>query len=167
MTPTNTVHNRPFNSPIETGLRALFILDATIPQKHDLQRLIFYDYLLVHSADPEGGPPSLHAAVPHRSGEWLVRRNLLTIGLDLMFAKELLARIYEPSGVLYGASEFTHPFLEHLQSPYAKRLRQSAGWVAGHFQSYSDERLNSYMNDHLGRWGAEFNRESVLRRVTL
>jgi hypothetical protein len=167
MTPADITHHRPFNSPIETGLRALFVLDVTAPEKSDLQRLIVYDYLLVHSADPEGGPPSLHAAVPHRSAEWMVRRELLTSGLDLMFTKELLDKSFGKSGIQYAASELTHPFLGHLQSPYANRLRDLASWVSASFRSYSDEDLLQYMIKHLGRWGAEFNRESVLRRVNL
>jgi len=160
------VNSRPFNSPLETGLRALFVLNAVAPEKSDLQRLIFYDYLVVHSADPEG-PPSLHAAVPHRSGEWLVRRELLALGLDLMFSKELLVKSYEPAGVFYSASELTAPFLQHLQSAYSMRLSQLAQWVGKQFQTYTDAQLSSYMNEHLGRWGAEFNRESILRRVAI
>ena len=158
-------HFRPFNSPLETGLRALFLLDATAPEKSDLQRLIFYDYLLVHSADPEGGPPSLHAPVPPRSGESEVRRELLVHGLNLMFAKELVDKHYGSSGLLFGISELTRPFLGYLQSPYALRLRELSRWVASHFGAYSDTALRQYMIQHLGRWGAEFNRESVLRRA--
>jgi len=158
------LRGRPFNTPIETGLRALYLLSVSAPTKIDLQRLIFYDYLLVHSSDPEG-PPSLHPAIPHRSGELLVRRQLLSLGLDLMFSKELLIKSFEPTGVFYSASELTDPFLTHLGSPYSQRLRQLAQWVNEAFRTYSDSELSTYMNQHLGRWGAEFTRESVLRRV--
>jgi hypothetical protein len=163
--PTREPTRRPFNSPLENGLRSLFLLDATAPRKSDLQRLIFYDYLLVHSADPEGGPPSLHAAVPYRSGEWMVRRRLVSSGLDLMFAKELVEKTYESSGVMFGISELTQPFILHLKSPYSIKLRELADWVSKHFGSYSDEELRQYMIRHLGRWGAEFSRDSILRRV--
>lgn len=155
---------RPFNTSLETGLRALYVLSAAHPGKFDLQRLIYYDYLLVHSADPEG-PPSLHPAVPHRSGEMLVRRQLLTLGLDLMFSKELVVKTFNPSGIVFSASELTDPFLAHLNSPYARRLKQLAEWVHATFKTYADAELSKFMNQHLGRWGAEFNRESVLRRI--
>lgn len=167
MNPSTQLLPRPFNTPLETGLRALFILDAIAPAKSDLQRLVYYDYFLVHSADPDGGPPSLHAAVPHRSGEWMVRRELLLMGLNLMFAKELIEKAYVPTGILFTSSDLTSPFLKHLNSPYAGQLRSLATWVSTTFQPYSDERLSSYMIEHLGRWGAEFNRESILRRVRI
>ncbi len=155
---------RPFNTPLETGLRGLYLLSAAGPGGFDLQRLIYYDYLLVHSADPEG-PSSLHAAVPHRSGEMLVRRQLLTLGLDLMFSKELVVKTFDASGIVFSASELTDPFLAHLNSPYAQRLKQLAEWVHATFKAYADAELSKFMNQHLGRWGAEFNRESVLRRI--
>ena len=40
-----------FNNPIETGLRSLIILNAAYPKPLDLQQLIYYDYLTVHTGD--------------------------------------------------------------------------------------------------------------------
>jgi hypothetical protein len=147
---------RPFNTPFEAGLRALFILQAISPTRADLQRLVFYDYLLVHSGDPGGGPPSIHAAVPHRSGEWMVKRQLIAAGLDLMFAKELIEKTFGLAGILYGASELTAPFLGYLQSDYAETVRVSASWLAERFGALSDADLASYMVANLGHWGAAF-----------
>lgn len=45
----------PFNSPLETGVRALSILEAAHPEACDLHRLVELDYLVVHSGDA-GGP---------------------------------------------------------------------------------------------------------------
>jgi hypothetical protein len=157
-------HRRPFNTPLEIGLRALFVLDAIAPIGSDLQRLVFYDYLLVHSGDPDGGPPSLHAAVPHRSGEWMVRRELLAAGLNLMFSKELVEKSFQPEGMFFTSTELTKPFLTYLTSPYAEKVRVSAAWLSGRFGSYSDRDLLDYMIQHLGRWGAEFYREAKLLR---
>jgi hypothetical protein len=158
---------RPFNSPLESGLRVLFILDAVGPDRCDVQRLLFYDYLLVHSGDVPAGPPSLHAAVPHRSGEWMVRRQLIASGVELMFAKELLDKTFSTAGITFGTSELTKPFLNHLASPYSSRLRELASWMSITFRSYTDDALRHFMSEHLGRWGAEFKQESVLRSIRL
>ena len=40
-----------FNNPIESALRSLVLLVEHYPNSLDLQRLIYLDYLLVHSAD--------------------------------------------------------------------------------------------------------------------
>lgn len=159
--------NRPFNTSLESGLRSLFILDAIAPNFRDLQRLIYYDYLIVHSSDVPDGPTSLHPAIPHRSGEWLVRRELVQEGLNLMFSKELIIKNFNPGGISYSASELTSPFLKYFTSTYSTKLKERATWIRARFEKQSDDELKIFMSLHLGRWGAEFKHESIIRGVLL
>ncbi len=158
---------RPFNTPIESGLRLLFALDQAPGRAFDLQRLVSYDYLLVHSGDVEGGPTSLHPAVPYRGSELLVKRELVRAGLDAMFAKELLEKRFEPSGICYTATALTSAFLRLLVSPYASSLRTRAEWLATRFSDYSDAELDKYMTANIGRWGAEFERLTIIKELEL
>jgi hypothetical protein len=151
-----------FNTPIESGLRALFVLAAVRPHACDLQRLVIYDYLLVHSEDVPSGPPSLHPATPLRSGELLVRRNLVGHGLQLMIRKGLVQKSFEPQGILYAATHYADPILEYFQSTYAVRCGVISRWIATRFQPLSDDELREFIRENLGRWGAEFTRESWL-----
>src|ERR1035437_8326110 len=80
-----------FNSPIETGMRALILLAESYPAQIDLQRLLEYDYIMVHTGDVDG-PPSIHLALLLRSGELLVRRQLIERGLMLMISRGLVSR---------------------------------------------------------------------------
>jgi len=50
---------RLFNTPIEFGLRSLFILNCMAPKSSDLQRLIYYDYLILHTSDIDQQQASL------------------------------------------------------------------------------------------------------------
>src|SRR5258708_5507324 len=86
-----------FNTPVESGLRSLFVLEAVRPSGCDLQRLIIYDYFLVHSADVPSGPASLHPATPMRSGELLVRRKLIEAGLNVLMRKGLVEKSFTPT----------------------------------------------------------------------
>lgn len=158
---------RPFNTPIEAGLRLLFVLDEAKDQTFDLQRLVSYDYLLVHSGDVEGGPASLHPAVPFRGGELLVKRELVRAGLDAMFAKELLEKKFESTGVCYRATALTGAFLKLLVSIYASSLRARATWVVSRFASYTDDILEKYMTENVGRWGAEFDHLAAIKELEL
>ncbi|HQR65781.1 MAG TPA: threonine transporter [Thermoanaerobaculia bacterium] len=142
------------------------MLQALKPTEADLQRLVYFDYLCLHTGDA-GGPPSLHPALPQRSGEWLVRRVMLSRGVDLLFAKELLEKQAGTSGITYRATELTEAFLGHLSSSYAKELLERANWVALKFGRYEDEELASYMRAHVREWGAEFARESLFVTVRL
>lgn len=145
----------PFNSPLETGVRALAILAASFPRAHDLHRLVQYDYLTVHSADADG-PPSLHAALPLRSGELLVRRGLVERGLQLMTSRELIRREANQEGILYGAEERAGPFLDSLRSQYMLDLRERAAWVVRRFDEFSAEGLDALTKRLFQAWTTEF-----------
>lgn len=145
-----------FNNPIETGLRVLAILNAAYPQKIDLQQLIYYDYLTIHSGDIENGPSSLHPPVPNRSGEILVRRKIIEEGIELFVKKRLIDRVFSEKGIVYRMSENANMFIDMLEELYTKRLFERAVWVIDNFINFSDEDMGSYMKNNLDKWGGEF-----------
>lgn len=152
----------PFNSSVECGLRSLIILEHAFPLEYDLQRLVFYDYLLVHSKDA-GGPESIHPATPHRSGEVLVKRKMLEQGLFLMISRNLIRREYDKTGIVFVATDEATPFIDSLSSKYVGMLKQSAEWVIGTFNEYSDKDLEEFFYKNLDRWGGEFEKEALLK----
>lgn len=145
----------------------LFVLNACRPTKVDLQRLITYDYLIVHSGDVAGSPESLHPAVPFRGTEWLVKRDLVRSGLDLMIARELVDKRLETEGIYYVGSGMTGSFVSLLHTSYASDLKLRADWVAQRFGALSDLELERYMTENVGRWGAEFDRLAALQDLEL
>jgi hypothetical protein len=153
-----------FNSPLEAGLRCLAILTAGYPNNYDLSRLVFYDYMLVHSGDIAGGPESLHPATPHRSGEILIRRPVLESGLNLFLSKGLINVIYNQDGILYSATELSSPFLDSLSSEYVSKLKNNAYWLVDSFDIFDIQSIQEMINRNIGNWGGEFISESIVRR---
>jgi hypothetical protein len=145
----------PFNTPLETGFRSVAVLAAAYPLALDLQRLLLFDYLVVHSADA-GGPPSLHPATPLRNGELLVRRALVESGLLLMVSRRLLERVAGDAGIAYRATDEATPFLDRLRAPYAMELKSRACWVADGFAALPDDELRRFVDLNFGRWTREF-----------
>ena len=160
MSKSSGVH--PFNSPLECGLRSLIILEHAFPLGYDLQRLVFYDYLLVHSGDASG-PESIHPATPHRSGEVLVKRQIIEQGLLLMMSRDLVNREYNAAGIIYQASENATTFLDSLRSRYVRLLKERAAWVVNKFNELGDQELEAFFYKNLDRWGGEFEREAILK----
>lgn len=152
----------PFNGPIEIGLRALTILNDAFPDAYSLQRLIVFDYLIVHSDDIPGGPTGLHPKTPHRGGELLVRRSVLQEGLLLYQSRGLVERVFDRAGVFFRATERSAAFLDVLRSEYAVALRERASWLATSYSGFPEHELDQLVRDHLGQWGAEFEFASVL-----
>lgn len=146
----------PFNSALESGLRALCVLYEAYPEAYDSQRLIFYDYLVVHSGDAEDGPESLHPDTPFRSNEWLVRRQLVDQGLRLLVERGLVQPSMTVNGILYSASESAGAFVACLNQKYTTHLRERARWVVETFATTTEPELIQYFDSNLDRWGAEF-----------
>lgn len=151
-----------FNTPFELGLRALGILLEGYPKSIDLNRMLIYDYLIIHSGDIKDGPLSLHPSTPHRSSGIIIRRKILQEGLSLMYSKSLLDIVYDKSGITYKASSLTKPFLELFDSTYLDKLKANAQWVIINFANMKDDQLNAFINSHLIVWGGEFEDEFLI-----
>ncbi|OQP60358.1 threonine transporter [Niastella vici] len=145
-----------FNSPLESGLRLVGLLTKAYPITYDIQRLVILDYFVVHTGDL-GGPESLHAALPMRSKELLVRRKLIESGLLLMMSRNLIERIVSPEGISYAAGEMSETFLNALTSPYLQRLLERAQWVVDNFGIMNDELLKSTTRKFFDDWVEEFH----------
>src|SRR5687768_2873585 len=144
-----------FNSPLEAGIRAVAVLGAAHPRSFDLQRLIAFDYLLVHTGDV-GGPESLHPPAPLQSAEILVRRGLVERALGLMMTRHLIERDAAPDGIRYRAGENAAPYLAALESDYLKALKMRATWLIGKFGDYEELQFRRVMSGFFDRWVEEF-----------
>ncbi len=145
----------PFNTPLETGVRSLTLLEAVFPFAIDLQRLVDFDYLVVHSGDA-GGPQSLHVPLPLRTGEMLVRRGIIESGLLLMMSRGLVRRIPSSTGIQYQASDAANPFLGALSSSYITKLKERAAWVAERFRDTTNEELREITRHFFEDWTTQF-----------
>jgi hypothetical protein len=144
-----------FNSPLEAGVRTVCVLVPAHPRAFDVQRLVAFDYLVVHSGDM-GGPESLHPQLPNRSAELLVRRKLVERGLHLMQHRGLVERQVDATGIRYRADELAATFLGSLTAPYLRALEERGAWVAESFGEMNDETLRHTMARVFGRWIEEF-----------
>jgi len=159
---TSRSHPTLFNSPLETGIRSLAILVAAHPAAFDLERLIEMDYLVVHSGDANG-PESLHAALPMRAGELLVRRGLIEKGLLLMTSRNLIQRIPAEDGFNYVAGEAAAPFLASLTSIYSQRLKERAQWAVERFTNMTTSEIRQITHRLFDSWTSQFQTIDGLR----
>lgn len=131
------------------------ILVAAHPAPFDLERLVEMDYLVVHSGDANG-PESLHAALPMRAGELLVRRGLIEKGLLLMASRNLVQRIPAEDGFNYVAGDAAAPFLASLTSTYSQRLKDRAQWVVERFADMATSEIRQITHRLFENWSSQF-----------
>jgi len=144
-----------FNNPVESALRSLVLLVESYPATLDLQKLVYLDYLLVHSADADG-PQSLHPPTPQRDGEMAVRRDLIEQGLHLLLVRGLTERRPTNDGFEYTAAEAAGGLIASLETEYSRMLLARAVWVVENFSRRDIKALNAFFNERIGRWGQEF-----------
>jgi hypothetical protein len=144
-----------FNSALETGVRAVVVLDAMFPRGFDIAHLTWCDHLVVHTGDI-GGPESLHPDIPQRTGELLVRRRLVEDGVNLMRRLHMIDADIGASGIQYRASDEASAFVEALRTEYAKTLKERAVWLAHYLARMSDDDLAALITARIGRWAVEF-----------
>lgn len=147
-----------FNGSLETGVRAVVVLDAAYPRSFDLARLTWCDHLVVHTADI-GGPPSLHPDIPQRTGELLVRRRLVEEGVNLMRRLHMIDANVCPHGIVFEAAEEASAFVDTLRSGYARQLKLRAAWLVHYLAEMSDDAMATLIADRIGRWAVEFQGE--------
>lgn len=144
-----------FNSPLEAGIRSVGALAAAYPKTFDLERLIAFDHLVVHTGDV-GGPASLHARLPHRSSEILVRRRLVEKGLLIMISRGLVERHASDKGIEYGAGELAETFLSSLTTHYLKELVDRGAWVISRFGEMTESDFKLEMIQVFEQWTEQF-----------
>lgn len=153
----------PFNSTLETGIRALVLLEALHPRRCDLLEMTWLDYLVVHTGDLDGQdvPASLHPDLPNSTGELLVRRQLIERSLRMMQQVHLVEVFETEAGIEFCASEDAPSYLDLLQAPYSLELKQRARWIADRFAGLETAEMRALIEGLIGRWTAEFRADET------
>ncbi|QEE49112.1 hypothetical protein FUA48_05810 [Flavobacterium alkalisoli] len=159
---TNTV----FNSPLEFALRCLCILDNSKTQGIDLERLVYYDYLILNTGDFTD-LPSIHTPLPFRGAQVFVKREFIKEGLKILISKQLIELKFEEQGIRYYKTHLTNPFLQFINCDYYFKLKERIELVSNYFKNYTDEQLTNYINENLEKWGGEFVKESLFRNTSI
>ena len=147
-----------FNSPLETGVRAVILLNVAHPRAFDLKELTWLDHLVVHTGDIDG-PESLHPNVSHRDGELLVRRTLVEDGINLMRRLHMVEAKYGAAGIEYAATDEAALLVTLIRSGYGRALKERAEWLVSFLTERGEDRLHDVITRKIGRWTVEFQSE--------
>lgn len=147
--------NEIFNTPFELGVRMVYLLLALYPRKVDLQRLIYFDYAAIYSADLDG-PKSLHTPVPLRGGEYASRRGVIEEGLYLMSSRSFVDVEAGTNGITYHLGENGPSLIGLIGGYYSKELSRRCKWVAEALGDKTDKELEQMFGARGVLWGAEF-----------
>jgi hypothetical protein len=152
-----------FNTPLEVGLRMLYVLNTFKSIEIDMNTLVIFDYLLLNSNDFPQGPKSIHPSIPHRSTQMIIKPPILREGLNLMISKDLIDISFTDEGIKYKANELTGKIIELLDNTYSKQLLEISFWIKKQFGNYDFKKLDLFVKNNIPNWGSEFIYESLIR----
>lgn len=155
-----------YNTYYEIGVRVLLLLNFT-SGPIDLQRIIYYDYLMLHYGDIDEDYKSVHPANPFHTTELYIRRELIQSALDLICKKGLTNIIFSNNGFLYDISSLGRNFIKCFESDYFAKLIKYAQLVTNRFDNFSVNDLNEFISINVGKWKDEFENEILFRRDRL
>lgn len=145
-----------FNSTLEAGIRAVIILESLRPETADLSEMVLFDHVVVHTADL-GGPPSLHADLPGRKGELLVRRRLVEASLQLMQRCHLIEQASIDDGFVWRATDDAASYVELLETAYSVRLKVCAAWLGREIRTHTKAGFKVLVRQNFGDWSEAFS----------
>lgn len=131
-----------FNTVSEVGLRIMFLLEVLKPEKVDLDRLNYLDYLMLYMNDEKIQMNSLHPEYPMMLIELFAKKELLKSSLLYVGSKSLISIECSANGIIYSANSNTSWFLDSLMDDeYAKELIKRAKIIKEKFNFYKNSEL--------------------------
>lgn len=131
------------NKNIEQGIIVLIILKEFKDEQIDLDRLVYLEYLLLHSKD-SGGPESILPESPFRNIEYSIKKEAISNSLKYLCKKDLICVQYNENGIFYHSNLLTELFLESFKSEMYNELVKTAIWAKSTFGTYKTEDFKNY-----------------------
>lgn len=152
-----------FNTPLELGLRTLFIMTRFYPENLSIESIIYLDYFAIHSSDIKEGPKSLHPKYPFRSSELVVKREILQKSMAFLVSKELVEIKLTNEGIYYASTDIGRHLISLFESNYSKQLVSVCDWLYERFSNLTEEDMAQIVSINIEKWGGEFSNESKFR----
>ncbi|MCX5121189.1 hypothetical protein OG992_28830 [Micromonospora sp. NBC_00362] len=150
----------PLNSPLEVGLRVVFLLSSAFPLSFDLDALAQLDHALLHTGQNDG-PASIHPELPGSIGELAIKRDLVKSGIDAMMRAGLVVAKPTNAGFAFQASENAPPFVSVLSSRYAESLRARADWVIDQLPRQDEASKEPQLRALVNHWISGARRQAM------
>jgi hypothetical protein len=150
-----------FNGVLETGMRALVLLNTFRSFDLDREELGLLDYFVVHTSQA-GGPPDIHPTGPSSFNEYHVRRRRIDEGIQLLRRVRLIDVLADPErGIVFRAGDDAPAFVDLLSAPYNRELIERSEWLRRMCDNDADFLVG--LRDRIERWSIEFQEREMPR----
>lgn len=139
--------NELFNTPFETGLRAMLILYSTTSRGMTIDRIVAYDFMTIYGGDLGVVENNLHGINHFSFSEFSSKRAICYDGVKSFVLEGLIAVIQNKRGFLYSLSPAGKKYIEELKSNYKTQYLEILNNVQAKFDKVSDTDLINEINN--------------------
>ncbi|HBC3369550.1 TPA: hypothetical protein KDX64_002939 [Vibrio vulnificus] len=143
-----------FNTPMEIGMRMVYLLLELYPRKYDVFYLTYLDYAISYSGDLHG-PSSLHTPVSKRGGAFLNNSDIVRQSLNKMSQFDFVEISTTDDGIYYSAGENARAVVSSIKTEYSFLLQERCNWVASFVKDKSYEDIRRLFETEGRFWGYE------------
>ena len=135
-----------FNTPFETGLRAMLILSIIKSKGVTLDRIFAYDFMTIYGKDFELSDWNIHGDSSYNFSELSSKRSLCSKGIKMFVLEGLITVNLTAGGFLYKLTASGCKYIRTLESDYKDQYLDIAKTVHKRYERKSDSAILKEIN---------------------
>lgn len=135
-----------FNTPFETGLRAMLTLYLSDKNGVTIDRISSYDFMTIYAYDLGISDHNLHGINHFNFSELSSKRKICSEGVKQFVLEGLIAVNRNAKGFLYYLTPSGRHFIESLESNYKTQYLEILNKVQMKYDKISDDELVKIIN---------------------
>lgn len=139
--------NKLFNTPFETGLRAMLILAATKSQGMTIDRITAYDFMTQYGSDFGISEHNLHGINHFNFSELTTKRSLCSDGVKSFVLDGLISVKRGKNGFSYSLTSSGKKYVGRLESDYKTQYTATVTDIHKKYARQTDTVLMKIIND--------------------
>ena len=138
--------NELFNSPLETALRILLLLESEARNDFSINMIAAMDFTALYGKSFNLSDENLHGDNLFKFSEFATRKELASEGIKFLVQKGLVDVKANKQGFIYVISSAGKDFSQKLDTKYAQDYRKQVQLAILHFASDSEQIIFNRIN---------------------
>ena len=139
--------NEIFNTPFESGLRALLILYSNDSEGLTIDRIVAYDFMTIYGGELGLSERNLHGINHYSFSELSSKRTICSEGVKCFVLDGLISFIQNKEGFIYSLTPAGKQYVEKLESNYKEQFLKSLNEVQKKYDRVPDTELVRIINN--------------------
>ena len=135
-----------FNTPFETALRVLLLLNTEAREDFSINMIAAIDFASLYGKSFEFSRENLHGDNLFKFSEFATRKELATDGITLLVRRGLVEAKTTKQGFLYSISQKGKELAGKLDTKYAQDYREQIELALQHFSDDSEQVILNKIN---------------------